>query len=335
MGSEAPYLAELLATERPILRQHCLQRASNDLVPGDLTRLYLQLPAIGGRDICKLAPEFRYMTARARRRAAAQPQLERQPDFGAHAHYITPGALPAQKTLFITFSGQDGGFFIPFSVLVSLFPDGPKDVLAIRSGMQNFFLDGVAGLGRSAFEVANTLRKEMQTEGYNKVVVLGFSAGSIFALRVAEFLAADIAMSFAGIYPDEGFRIKRAAAAGTPGFDPICACRPMRVGRLINVLATKCEFDVRSSQRLKSMRPSLVSFHLVNNPKHNVLLPMLNAGYARVFMRAALARNGVVIWLISGVSSAYGLWFVRPVRRLFGIQKVADWYVSHKVNTKQ
>ena len=186
------------------------------------------------------------------------------------------------------------------------------------------------GFGGNAYDVANALREKMRTEDYNKVVVLGFSAGSIFALRVAEFLAADIAISLACVYPDEGFRIKKTVAAGITGFDPICACRPTQVGRLINVVATKCEFDVLCSQRLKNIRPALMAIHLVNNPKHNVLKPMLKAGYARVFMRVALGRNGMMIRFISGLSSAYGLWVVRPVRRLFGMQKVADWYTAHK-----
>lgn len=277
-----------------------------------------------------MAPQYKYMTAPARRRAARKPQLEKQPNFGVHPHYKTPNVLPAQKTLYMFFSGQNGGFFLPFSVMLSLLPDGPKDVLAIRSNLENFFLDGVEELGSTAYDVANALRTKVQTEAYNKVVVFGFSAGSFFAVRVAEFLAADVAVSFAGVYPDEGFRIKKTVEAGLSGFDSICACRPMQVTRLVNVVSTKCESDVLCSQRLKNIRPALMTYHLVNSPRHDVLTPMLNSGCARLFMRVAVSRNGMMIRLISGLTSAYGLWVVRPVRQLFGLQKVASWYLANK-----
>ncbi len=334
MLPEAGYLAEIKATTRPILRQHCLQRASNDLPPAALTRLYLQLPAIGGRALCKMAPEYRYMTAPARQRAAKGSQLQKQPNIGGHAYYKMPDTLRAKKTLYIVFSGQDGEFFIPFSVLLSLLPRGEKDVVAVCSSIDRFFNGNVVGLGRSTYEAANTLRDVFNTASYNRVVVMGLSAGGLFAQRVAELLAADIAVSFAGVYGDEGFRLKKALAAGATGFDPLCACRPTRVGRQINVVASKNEFDVVCSKRLKALRPAMLMFHLVHNTEHNVVKPMLKAGYAGVFMRAAIARNGAAIRVMSFVSSTYGLWVVRELRRLFGVQKVASWYVAHNKTVK-
>lgn len=320
MKPEAAYLAELQATERPILRRHCLQRASNDLPPGALTRLYLQLPNLGGRALCKMAPEYRFMTGRARCRAAQRPQLEKQPGFGAHAFYKTCGQPHAKKTLFIMFCGHYGEFFIPLSVLLAVLPKGPKDVMAVRSGFKNMFLAGIEGLGHSAFEVANTLRRQLQTEAYNRVVLIGLSASGIFSLRVAAFLAPDVMVSFAAVYPDEAPRLKAAIAAGETGFDPICACRPTQAGRLINVVATKNESDLLYSLRLKNSRPGLLEFHLVNSTSHNVLKSMLKAGYAAAFMRVAMANNGAAIWALSSLSRAYGLGVVRKIRQALGLQ---------------
>jgi len=332
---EAPFLAELRATERPILRQHCLQRASNELPPGALTRLYMQLPALGGRALCKLAPEYKYMTARARQRAAKQPQLVKQPDFGPHAHYITPDTPAAQKTLYIIFSGEDGQFFIPFSTLLSLLPKGPKDVVAVRSEIESYFLGKIEKLGNSAFDASRKLQEKFQIDSFDRVVILGLSAGGLFCLRVAEFLAVDVCVCFAGIYLEEGFRLKRAAVAGVHAFDPICACRASPAKRMINVVATKNEYDVLSSKRLKKLRPSLLEVHLVNNAAHNVLGPMLKVGMAPVFFKMALARSGAMVWLTSTITRAYGLIVVRGIRRALGLQKIPSWYLVTKSDTSK
>ncbi len=333
MAPEAPYLAELKATERPILRRHCLQRASNDLPPGALTRLYMQLPALGGRALCKMAPEFRYMTARARRRAAKQPDLVKQPEHGPHAHYITPDTPSAQKTLYIIFSGQDGQFFIPFAALLSLLPKGPKDVVAVRADIGAYFLGKIDGLGNGPYEVSRRLREKFKTDDFERVVVMGLSAGGVFSLRVAAFLPVDVCVCFAAIYLNEGFRVKSAAAAGVPAFDPVCACHPGRGKRMINVVATKNEYDVLSSKRLKKLRPSLREVHLVNGVEHNVLRPMLKTGMAGVFFRMALARNGAMLWLTATLTRAYGLILVRGIRQVFGLQKIQNWYFVYQSGT--
>ena len=332
MGPEAPYLAEIKATERSILRQHCLQRASNELQPGALTRLYMQLPAIGGRELCRLAPEYRYMTAPARRRAAQKPPLQNPEDFGENLHLVTPEVPASDKTLYVFFGGQDGQFFIPFATLLALLPDGPKDIVAIRSGVKLHYMGGVAGLGQNAHQVAATLRARFHTDDYDRVVIMGISVGGIFSLRIADCLAADVGVSFAFIFPDEGYWLKDAADAGASAFDPICACRPQRAGRMINVLASKNEFDVLFSMRFKKARPALRELHLVNSLQHNVLQSMLSAGFARVFMRMALARNGGVIWLVAMLSKTYGQFFVRGIRRALGRQIKQNWYLQNRLN---
>ncbi len=331
MDGVSAYLAELKATRRPILRQHCLQRACNDLPPGALTALYLQLPALGGRALCRLAPAYKYMTAAPRRRAAKRPQLQKQPDFGAHALYTTPDVPRAEKTLFIVFSGQDGQFFMPLSVLLHVLPPGAKDVAVIRSGLEQFFFAGVEGLGRTPYAVAQGLARALATGRYGRVVVLGISAGGLFALRVAGFLGADVAVSFAGIYPDEGFRLREAVNAGATAFDPVCACRPAGPGRWINVVGSKNEFDLGCSMRLGQTAPGVLELHLVNTGMHNVLKPMLQWGYAGWFFRLACARNGAGIRLAAALTRAYGLWVVRGFRRLIGRQRVDDQYLAHRI----
>ena len=312
------------------MRQHCLQRACNELHPGALTRLYLQLPSVGGRALCRLAPEYRYMTAPARRRASQKPPLQKWEDFGKNLHLVTPDVPASDKTLYIFFGGQDGQFFIPFATLLALLPDGPKDIVAVRSGVKLHYMAGIAGLGRDAIEVAATLRGRFETDDYERVVVMGISVGGIFSLRVAECLAADVGMSFAFIFPDEGFWLKDLVDAGVTAFDPICACRPQKAGRMLNVLASKNEFDTLFSMRLKKQRPALLEFHLVNSVQHNVLQSMLAAGFAKVFMRMALARNGGAIWLVSTLSKIYGQFVVRGIRRVLGLQIKQNWYLNNR-----
>ncbi len=325
--SAKSYLEEVRATPRLIKRQRLLQLASNDLPPGALTTLYLQLKDIGGKALCKCAPEYRYMTGRARRRSAKNPQLVRLPPVASGQVYQTTGVPPAQKTLYILFSGKDGGFFLPLSVLLQILPKGPKDVLVIRAGLERYYRDGVTGYGISPFEVSRALSTRFNVAGYRRCAVMGFSAGGIFTHRIAALLGANLGLSFAAIYTTDAFHLGGVASLTLTGFDPICACMPTPKGRMINVVASKNEFDVLASLRLKATRPKLMQVHLVNTTRHNVLLQMRRTRTLTPFLWLALAGQGAPIWLVSMLTTAFG-GFVRGFRRLLGVQKVAKWYLE-------
>lgn len=320
-----PYLDEILGTERSILRMRCLQDACNALPPGDLTRLYLRLDDIGGADLCKLAPRYKYMTGWLRRRVAKVPQLQACAAKGTAQLYAGPQGERGDKTLYFLFSGEMGQFSLPLAVFIHLLPPGPKDVVVIRLDSWRLYREGVDGYGINPFEVATSLRREFDAGSYKSINVLGVSAGGIFALRVAEMLEADISIAFAGVYSGDALQLAVLAKIGVTAFDPICACRDQKAARLVNVLSSMNEVDCRSSTRLFKIRPKLIQYHLVNSDDHDVVRQMLEKGTAVPFFRMALADNAVWIRTVGAPFYAYGL-FVRWIRTRIGVQKVQAWY---------
>lgn len=329
MKTVSDYLDELRATKRQIHRLAILQRASNLLPPGALTELYLQLRGVGGQELCKLAPNYAYMTAKPRRRAALEPQLVPQGEVDLTELYKITGEKLENKTLFILFSGKDGEFFLPLAVIISLLPAGASDVLVVRSGLERYYRDGVDGLGVSPFEVSCALIKRYNIDDYGKLVVMGISAGGTFALKIAALMEADIAISFGGVYPTDAFRLGLSTQLVLTAFDPVCDCTPSMKGRMINVLSSKNEYDFLASLQIKKRRPKLMQFHLVNSFRHNVLLRMMKTRTAALFFRLALSENNFPIWAISNATYGYGT-FVRSVRRAFGVQKIQNWYLKQR-----
>jgi len=260
------------------------------------------------------------MTTPARRRAAQKPALQSRADLGENGFLVTPNVPKSKKTLYILFGGQDGMFFIPSAALLALLPEGLKDVAVIRSGIQLYYLAGIEGLGRDTNEVAANLRNKLKTDEYDRVVTIGISVGGLFALRIADGLGADVGLSFAAVYTDGGFWVKDLVNAGSTAFDPLCECMPMRAGRMINVLGSKNELDVRTSRRIQNVRRSMLEYHLINSMQHNVLLNLMSSGFAKVFFRLALSRNGAAIRLFATLSKIYGFYLVRNIRRLVGRQ---------------
>lgn len=325
MTSLNEFLTKLRHETRLLHQQFIVLNASNTLSPTDLTRFYNQLPEIGGNTLCDLAPYYKFMTSKNRQKALSKPELTAEKPIGPTQIYKTESEPPNKQRLYILFSGVGGMFFIPLAMLVSLLPDGPKTVLVIRSKQHDLYRFGVPKLGNSAFEVANTLRANFQTDGFDHVSVLGVSASGFFALAVAEYLKADIGLSFAGIFADSPRSLGRLHDAGIPAFDPVCQCKKHPETRLINVVSTKNEFDCLASLRLQKTRPHLVNYHLVYGTHHNVLKRMAKMGYLPLFMFIALLRNPLPIRLVSLPFFAVAMLF-RQLRLLFGLQKVQDWY---------
>ena len=199
----------------------------------------------------------------------------------------------------------------------------------VRSGLERYYRDGVAGLGVSPYEVSRTLTERYRIDGYDKVVVMGVSAGGTFALKIAALMEADIAISFAGLYPTDAFRLGLSTQLGLTAFDPVCDCMSPMKGRMINVLASKNEFDFLASLQIKKRRPKLMQYHLVNSFRHNVLVRMMETRTAALFFRLALAKNGLPIWALSGFSHGYGT-YVRAIRRVFRVQKIEKWYLKQR-----
>ncbi len=89
---------------------------------------------------------------------------------------------------------------------------------------------------------------------------MGFSVGGVYALGMGEALQAEIAIAFSTVYANDTFLLKTVSAMGATAFDPICACRRVDDIRLINVLASKNEFDCLNSRRLKKTVRLCASF---------------------------------------------------------------------------
>jgi len=328
MKSLKKFLDSLHVESRLLHQQYIVLNASNELSPTDLTRLYNRLPEIGGRKLYDLAPYYKFMTSRNRQKALLKPGLIAQEPSGLTQIYQTESEPLSKQRLYILFSGVRGMFFLPLAMLMSLLPAGPKTVLVIRSKQPDLFRFGIPKLGNSAFAVANNLRTNFQTNDFAHVSVLGVSASGFFALRVAEYLKAEIGLSFAGIFTDSPRSLGRLHDAGIPAFDPLCHCKKQPQTCLTNVVSTKNEFDCFSSLRLQKTRPRLVNFHLVYGQQHNVLKRMAQMGYLRQFMSVALLPSPLPIRLVSLPLFAVAMLF-RQIRLLFGLQKVQKWY---KVN---
>lgn len=317
MSSGAQYLKELEASTRPIRRMSILQKACNTLPPGELTALYLQLPKIGGRALCKAAPYFKYMTAPARQRAAKGPQLVKRPSIDRYSFFETQGTAPAQKTMYILFGGNFGQFLIPLSAVLYVLPRAPKDVVVISPKQKSmFYLNGVEGKGRTAFDVARNLKAQYNLKSYARVVVIGTSSGGVFAHQIAEFLEADCSISFAAAYSEAGLIFGRKENHSPSAFDPICACRPHTGGRMVNLFAAQNDYDLSSSRRIKAARPKLHEICLPHRTHHNVLQAVVETHSARLFINMALAKNDGVIRLVSAISKSYGIHVVRRLRQL-------------------
>lgn len=321
------YVDQLKATQRPIVRQRCLQTACNTLPPGDLTRLYLCLTNIGGPELCELAPYYKYMTARRRRRAALQPQLQAMQPVGSGQIYQTPRFEKREKRLYILFSGQTGQFFIPLAMLLYLLPKGPKDVLVIRSGKDIFYRYGINGMGVTPFEVGTAIKRLYSTQAYKHISVLGFSAGGFYAFRIAEFLNAQVGLSFAGVHRIDALNLPEMQQVGATAFDPLCMCRTQTNTRLINVIGSKNEYDTLASHRAKKVRPRMIQYHLTNSHRHDVLKQLAKRGTAQLFFRLALGDSGFGIRLVALPLGVLGA-LVRRFRLLKGSQKVQSWYLK-------
>lgn len=317
MSSVAQYLKEIVATTRPTRRMSVLQKACNALPPGELTELYLQLPKIGGRALCKAAPYYKYMTAPARQRAAKGPQLVKRPSIDRYSFFETQGTAPAQKTLYILFGGNFGQFLIPLSAILYVLPHAPKDV-AVMSPKQKhmFYLNGVEGMGRTAFEVARSLKAQYNLNSYARVVVIGTSSGGVFAHQIAGFLEANCSISFAAAHSEAGLIFGMKENHSLSAFDPICACRPHTGERMVNLFAAQNDYDYRCSSRIKAARPELHEVCLPHRAHHNVLQAVVETHSARLFINMALAKNDSAIRLVSAITKSYGIHIVRRLRHL-------------------
>jgi len=319
--SAAAYIDALNANPRSLHRQRLLQQASNSLVPGELTRLYLALAKIGGNELCKLAPYYKYFIARERRRRMAQNQLTANHPNKAAQLYSTPQLGAAKKRLYILFSGDFGQFFLPGAMVLDILPPGPKDVIIVRSGKNKNYRVGVPTLGQTPYAVAHSLAARFDVATYQHVSVLGFSAGGFFAHKVAEFLNAQILITFGGVIVSDFLLLPTIVRLGITAFDPICACRPGGTMRRINVIASKNERDCLHSDRMHRLRPDMMEAHLINTGQHDVLGRMAKTRTAGVFMRLALAENGQWFRAINAPFFAYGK-FVRYARKALGLQKL-------------
>ena len=320
MKSGEQYLAELKATTRPIHRMSILQQACNALPSGALTQLYLQLPKLGGRALCKAAPYYKFMTSAALRRAAKGPQLLKTVEEDSFSFFETPNKAPAQKSLFILFGGNQAQFLIPLSAVLYLLPNTPKDVAVIFSKQKKmFYVNGVAGMGRTAFEVAGYIQARIDLVGYDRVVVMGTSSGGVFAQEVAGFLEADVALSFAAAYSEMGFLMGEKENQSLSAFEPMCACRPQKTGRMVNLFAANNTFDYMSSRRIKAVRPKLFEVCLPHRKHHNVLQALVNGFSARLYFKVALAKSDFAIRLLSNASRIYGIHVVRRIQKILGL----------------
>ncbi len=321
-------IAVELSAEKSLLRkQKLLINASNSLSPGDLTRLYNLLPKLGGKQLCKRAPYFRFMTSRRQQRAMQQPELSAHPATGPTQIYTNSNAAKNTQRLFIIFSGVDKLFFLPLAMLMAILPKGPKTVLVIRGTQDNLYRLGVPPLGKTSFDVAKSIDAKFQPSSYAHVSVLGISAGGFFALRVAEKLNADIGLSFAGILVDNSRFLRQMTQQNILAFDPFCICRKNTTTRLINVVSTKNEYDCFSSIMQRKTRSNLINYHLIYGCDHNVLHRMALTGYVRLFMKIALMPRSLPIRLIAFPFAGIAILF-RQLRLLTRQQKIADWYLT-------
>lgn len=320
MDTAEEYAAALRAEPRSLRRKSILQAASNHLPPGALTTLYGQLREIGGAGLCRDAPQFHYMTGYARRRAARQPQLVANHSDPSYSLFTTPGSEPAQKRLFILFSGEDGQFYIPLSVVLHNLPKGPKDVLVLRSGLGIFYAKGLKGFGKTTHQVAQSIVARFAPQTYAEVNVLGFSAGGAYALRIADVLGADLGLSFGGRFSAGVPRVPADLLNPNHGFDVLCPCFAQRAGKLVNLAGAKSEVDSLAMARMAAIRPRLIRHYLINYGGHNVLLRMLRTRTLAPFIRLCLVPSA---WLRAANLPfwAYGS-FVRGLRRLVGVQKL-------------
>lgn len=321
MLTAAAYCEALRATPRSLHRQRLLQSACNGLAPGELTALYTELSAIGGPELCQLAPYFKYFTSkRAQRRLLAQ-QLHAHPVEGMAQLYTDNTQPKPKKRLYILFSGEFGQFFLPGAMVLDILPPGPKDVLILRAGQNGHYRLGLPPLGDTAFQVAQTLAQTYETDAYRHITLLGVSAGGFFAQRVAEFLQAQIAISFAGVIVSDFYQLRALTERGLTAFDPTCDCHQGGKLRRINVIGSKNERDNIHSNRIRKMRPDMIEAHLINSGTHDVLKRLARFHLAGVFMRLALAENGRAFYVISWPFTWYGR-FVRHTRKAFGLQKL-------------
>lgn len=150
--------------------------------------------------------------------------------------------------------------------------------------------------------------------------MFGFSAGGVFALRIADLLGANLGLSFGGRFSAAMPRIPLGLNKPDHGFDVFCPCFAQRAEKLVNVAGAKHEVDCHAMLRMGAVRPRLIRHYLINYGGHNVLLRMLHTRTLAPFIRLCLMKPAILrsatlpFW-------AYGS-FVRGLRIFFGVQKL-------------
>ncbi len=318
-------LAALRATDRRIVRQNILQTASNLLTPEETTALYLKLAEIGGEDLVSLAPFHAEMTSPARIEASQAPKWSRDDTGGPVRIYRHLAGPAGRKRLYILISGAGGQHFLPLAYLLDQLPAGPKDVMVLRDSPRHHFLLGHDGLGATTHEIAVALRGRYHADSYRHVSVIGISLGALPALRIAEHLGAQIAVSLSGLFLTDVLTLRHMRRRGVTAFDPLCACRPQRIGRIVAVAPTKKEADMRALFKLRNLRPATLPLQIIHTSDHNTLLVLHKIGLAGPFLRLVLAERPVGLRLLAALLGGAG-WLVRKFRMLTGQQKMGNWY---------
>lgn len=318
-------LRELRCSDRPIVRQRLLQDASNRLTPDQVTALYLRLDAELGPETCLLAPHFDKMTTPLRIAAARSGEWSIADDDGPIILFRATEAPVETKRLYILIGGTGGQYFLSLSYTLALLPPGPKDVMVLRRPPRHMFLVGVEGLGPTPRDIAAALETRYQIGRYRHLCVIGISLGGIVAMRIAEHLRADIGVSFSGLFASDVLTLNRKRSLGVTAFDPLCACRPQSIGRLVSVVPSKLEVDVRAQAILRGLRPRLVPIEVFLSGKHNTLLTLDTYGQAGRFLELLLAEQSRWLRLVSRLSTGIG-WSVRRLRWLTGQQRTGSWY---------
>lgn len=204
----------------------------------------------------------------------------------AALHFRGPGES-SSKTLLICFSVRGSRrLWIPHPVLLQHIDASRYDLLVLADPWRTAFRSGVPGMGESVHDVVRWIAKLELLGEYNRLRVLGCSAGGYPALLAGRLLGAELTACVAGRFPSERHLGEMIGMM----FSSWISARRYRVGRVLLAYNETKNRDRRFARRIAWLTgANRLGVRLPGRDVgHDVMSPLVESGELGHFLERTL-----------------------------------------------